>query len=307
MTAARVCVIYNPVAGKGRARARLGRLRRILGALAEFWPSKGPGDAEEQALRAAQDGFPLIAAAGGDGTVHEVANGLLRSGLTGMTFAVIPIGSANDYAFSLGLDEQWWLRPDPAVSARLVDVGVVQSAQRRRFFVNGLGLGFNGAITVESRRIKHFQGLALYGLAMLRALWSRFSTPRMTVQLDDAAPRTTPTLALSLALGRREGNFVIAPKARLDDGLFDYVHAGPLRRRDLLTFVPSLITGWPHSDHPAVWEGHCRRALIQSEAALTVHLDGEFFCLPQHDVRDLQVELLPDRLRVLGRWHTLSS
>src|SRR5207302_4173999 len=127
----------------------------------------------------------------------------------------------------------------------------VRSGERSRYFVNGLGLGFNGAVALESRRIKRLQGLALYGLAFLRALWWHFQKPSMTVQFDDAAPRTVPTLALTIALAQREGSFVVAPKARLDDGLFDYVDAGPLRRRDLLKFVPGMITGHMR-EHPAV-------------------------------------------------------
>jgi diacylglycerol kinase family enzyme len=215
--------------------------------------------------------------------------------------AVVPIGSANDYAHSLGLDDRWWLHPDPTVAPHRVDVGVVRSSDRRRFFVNGLGLGFNGAVTLESRRIKRLQGVALYGMALLLALWRRFQKPLMTVQIDDAEPRTVPTLALSLALGRREGNFVVAPNALLDDGLFDYVHAGPLRRRDLLAFLPGMITGRLR-EHPAVWMGRCRRVRLRSESALTVHADGEFFCLPEQNVREVEVDLLPGRLRVLGRW-----
>ncbi len=301
MSAAGVCVIYNPAAGKGRAHARLDRLRRTLGTSAEFWPTRNPGQAEELARRAAEAGIPVVAAAGGDGTVHEVANGLLSSESRTVTMAVVPVGSANDYAHSLGLDDRWWMHPDPTVGPRRVDVGIVRAGTRSRYFVNGLGLGFNGAVTLESRRIKRLQGLALYGLAFLRALWSHFRAPLITVQMDDAAARTVPTLALSLALGRREGNFVVAPNARLDDGLFDYVHVGPLHRRDLLKFVPGMITGRLRY-HPAVWMGNCRRVHLRSEAALTVHVDGEFFCLPQEDVRELEVELLPGRLQVLGRF-----
>jgi diacylglycerol kinase family enzyme len=301
MSTARVCVIYNPAAGKGRARVRLERLRRTLGTSAEFWPTASPGEAEQLAQKAAEAGFAVVTAAGGDGTVHEVANGLVRAAAPDVTMAVVPVGSANDYASSLGLDDGWWLKPDPTVGLHRVDVGVVRSGERSRYFVNGLGLGFNGAVTLESRRIKRLQGLALYGLAFVRALWSHFRTPSMTVQLDEAEPRTVPTLALSLAIGRREGNFVVAPNARLDDGLLDYVHAGPLRRRDLLKFVPGMITGKLRS-HPAVWMGTCRRVRLRSDAALIVHVDGEFFCLPEQDVRAIEVELLPRRLQVLGRW-----
>jgi len=301
MTRAAVCVIYNPAAGKGRGGQRLNKLRRVLGGRASFRPTDREGHAEDLALIAAQEGFPIVAAAGGDGTAHEVANGILRSDRQEVTFAVIPVGSANDYAYSLGLDGDWWLRPDAGVAARPLDVGLVQSGLRSRYFINGLGLGFNGAVTLESRKIKHLQGLVLYGLALLRALCFDFTHPRMKIRLDDGIEHDGPTLALSLAIGQREGNFVVAPDALLDDGLFDYIQAGPLTRLDLLRFVPGLAVGRLPKGHPKVLLGRCRRVQLECETPLTVHTDGEFFCRPEDGCRELAVELLPRRLRVFCR------
>src|SRR5262245_29633172 len=101
--AAQQCVIYNPTAGYGRAKHHLDSLRRALEKDAEFLPTRGPGHAEELALAAARVGVPLVGAAGGDGTIHEVANGLLRAERPEAALAVYPLGSANDYAHSLGL------------------------------------------------------------------------------------------------------------------------------------------------------------------------------------------------------------
>src|SRR5262245_54024018 len=103
MSRADVCVIFNPSAGRGQARRHLDRLRRALGTRGEFRPTRSPGHAEELARQAALDGFPFVAAAGGDGTVHEVVNGLLQADRPEAVLAVLPIGSANDYADSLGL------------------------------------------------------------------------------------------------------------------------------------------------------------------------------------------------------------
>jgi diacylglycerol kinase family enzyme len=293
-------VIFNPTAGRGRLRSALERLRRSLGSRADFWPSREAGHAEELAQLAAKQGYAVVAAAGGDGTVHEVAAGVFLSGQPDVTLAVLPAGSANDYAYSLGLGPDWWAHPDPAIGPRLVDVGVVRAGARQKPFINGMGLGFNGAVTLESRRLKHVRGLALYGLAFLRAMVSHFRTPLTTVQLDDGEMRQVPTLALSLALGQREGNFIVAPEALLDDGRFDYIHVGSLRRWDLLRFLPGLALGRLPS-HPQVWRGRCQRVVVRCEAPLTVHVDGEFFSLQRDDVRELEVQLLPGRLRVLGR------
>jgi diacylglycerol kinase (ATP) len=295
------CVIFNPSSGRGRSARRLVGLQRDWAERAVFWPTSAAGHAEELALRAAEAGFAVVAAAGGDGTVHEVANGLLRGARPDVVLAVLPLGSANDYAASLGVEVEWWRRGASDLQPRAVDVGVVSSEGRRRYFVNGLGLGFNGMVTRESRRIAWLQGVALYGLAVLRTICFRYELIPMRLCFDDE-PRNVPTLALTVALGRREGNFVVAPRAELDDGWFDYLHAGALRRRDLLRLLPSLFggRGLPR-DRANLWHGRCRRVRIQAEKPLVVHLDGELFCVPEEGVRELEIELLPKSLRVLSR------
>jgi diacylglycerol kinase family enzyme len=293
-----LCVIYNPMAGRGRAPRRLEQLRRALGPRADFQPTQGPGHAEELALAAAQSGFAVVAAAGGDGTVHEVANGVLRAGRPEVALAVFPAGSANDFAHSVAQSSCWAVQQDAALGVRTVDVGVVRGAGRaERYFVNGLGLGFNGAVTLESRQIRRLQGMALYGVALVRALWYRYACPLMTVRTDDSQ-RHVPTLALTVALGRREGGFVLAPHAQLDDGLFDFVHAGALSRWELIRYLPNMATGRIPTDHPRVWLGRCRCVRVSSTAPLTIHIDGEFFCRPEDGLQDVEIDLLPRALQV---------
>ena len=224
---------------------------------AEFRPTSGPGEAETLAFRAAQQGFPIVAAAGGDGTVHEVANGVILSEKSDIIFAPLPAGSANDYVHSLGLSDDWWRRPDPDVGPGLVDVGLVRSGKRSRYFVNGFGAGFNALVTREAGRIRRLRGLPLYGLAVLRVIFLHYTAPVTTVRFDDGEARTAPMLGLSLALGRREGNFVVAPNASLDDGLFDYVHGGQLTRRGILVFMAQMAAQRLPTDHPFVRTGRC--------------------------------------------------
>lgn len=300
MLAVDTCVIYNPASGRGRSARRLAGVRRAWANRAAFWPTSAPGQGEALALQAATEGFATVAAAGGDGTVHEVANGLLRSERRDVVLAILPTGSANDYASSLGVDANWWQRDEPTLQSRAVDVGVVRAPGRSRYFVNGLGLGFNGMVTCESRRIRWLQGVALYGLAVLRTVCFRYQLNPMSLRIDEQE-RRTPTLALSLALGRREGNFVVAPQAVLDDGLFDYIHAGPLRRRDLVRLLPSLFGGGGlPCAYPNLWLGRCRKVRLQAESPLVVHTDGELFCVPEEGVRELEIDLLPKALRVLS-------
>ncbi|HZT81291.1 MAG TPA: diacylglycerol kinase family protein [Gemmataceae bacterium] len=300
MGASDVCVIFNPRAGRDRARRRIERLRRLLGPRADFRPTRGPGHGEELAFAAAAEGFPAVAAAGGDGTVHEVANGIVRAGRPEVVLEVYPVGSANDYAHSLGLDPEWRLRADPAVVVQAADVGVARAPDGRlRYFINNVGIGFNGAVNQEARRIRRLQGLALYGAALLRCLCFRFAHPPMTVVMD-GRERRVETLSLTLSIGRREGNFVVAPDAVVDDGLFDYLHAGPLARWELFRNLPGLVTG-RLPEHPRVWRGRCREVSLRADVPLLLHLDGELFEQPEREVRQLDVSILPGGLRVMAR------
>ncbi len=291
---AKTCVIFNPASGRGRALRGIERYRQSANLNHDFRPTTAPGDAETIAERAVQDGFGKIVAAGGDGTVHEVANGILKASNPEVVFSVWPFGSANDYAHALGVDGD----PTQPTVIQEVDVGQIKAANgRHRYFVNGLGIGFNGDVTVEARRIKWVRGVLLYSLAVFKAMIWHFKKPKTTLQFDDKT-RTAPTLALTLNLGQREGNFPLTPKADLSDGLFDYMHAGPVSRWDILRNFPNMLRGTLPADHPRMWLGQCRRLEAKCETPMRIHLDGEFFCHPEDGVRKVIVELLPARLRV---------
>jgi diacylglycerol kinase family enzyme len=259
-------------------------------------PTRFPGHAIELARIAAEEGLPLIVAAGGDGTVHEVTNGILQAERRESLFGIWPIGSANDYAFTLGLT-QWWKRREQPLIERDVDVGRVISGSKSEFFVNGLGVGFNGGVTVEARKIASLRGLPLYAWATVKALRHHFGQPKMKIRFDDLE-RERPTLALSVALAQREGNFPLTPYASLDDGLFDVIHVGPLSRWAFLQHMPAMASGSLPTNDPRVWLGQCRRVEIDSAEPIRIHVDGEFFCHPTDGFRKVLIELLPKRLRV---------
>jgi diacylglycerol kinase family enzyme len=294
-----ICVIYNPSAGRQRAAVAIDKVRWHLRERCEFWPTTAPGEAETLVHKAVGEGFRIIGAAGGDGTVHEVANGLMALQRRDVALAVFPFGSANDYAYSLGLDGHWWTYLERGSSTRWVDVGMVRSEGRQRYFVNGLGVGFNCAVTIEARRLRHIRGVALYSLALLRALCSRYAAPSMEV-VADSRHSVGPLLAMCIGLGRREGNFLLTPEAILDDGWFDYVKVGPLPRWKLISYIPRIISGRIPRRDRLIEVGRCRRLQLQSQVPLAVHADGEFFCLPEDNVRAITVELMPRALQVLS-------
>jgi diacylglycerol kinase (ATP) len=298
MPPAPTCVIYNPAAGRGRAEAMLRELAATLGADAELRPSREPGHAVELGRKATEEGFGKVVAAGGDGTVHEVANGVLQSERRDVVFAVWPIGSANDFAYSLGMTAWWKRRAERLPTAMLdIDVGRVTASGRERFLVGNAGVGFNGMVTVEARKTLWLKGMPLYGWAFLKAMVKHFATPTMTIRFDDREV-TTPTLALSILNAQREGNFPIRPAARLDDGLFDYMHATRLSRGHLLRFLPGMATSKLPQDHRLVGLGRAKRIAVRCEVPLCVHADGEFVCVPEDEVHEVAVEVVPRRLRV---------
>ncbi len=318
----RICVIFNPAAGRRRARRRLGGFLTRWGERVTLRPTARPGHAAALAADAVREGFDVVAAAGGDGTVHEVADGLLRatggandssedaaSG-AGPTFAVVPIGSANDYAHSL--KRQFGVAPLDAPAGHAVDVGRLRwmdatGAERDRFFVCCCGAGLAGRVTLESRKIGWLQGVPLYGLAAIRAVRAAGPPTDWTVigwtatggkaTGDDASPVTAPTRSFHTLLGRREGGFLLAPRASLDDGLFDTVRLGPAGRWAMLRMLPGLARTGPPIGHPHITTGRARSVRLDSPTPLAVHVDGELALVPADGVRAVRLDLLPGRLR----------
>jgi diacylglycerol kinase (ATP) len=228
--------------------------------------------------------------------VHEVANGILNADMEQVTLAVVPIGSANDYAFSL-VRRFGVSRLDDDAYAK-VDVGIVTTpAGRKSFFVESLGLGLSGQVTLESQRISRLQGKALYALAAYRAIRNHRSS-ELTVQYDDEPPRTARTLMLSAMVGNREGSFLLAPHAELDDGQFDVVSAGAMGRWQVLGMLPRLALFGLPARHPQIAMRRCRALQVHSATPLAAHTDGEMFCTTAEGIHDLAIRLLPARLRV---------
>jgi diacylglycerol kinase (ATP) len=292
----RACVIFNPAAGRRRSRRRLQKFHDRWKSFAELWPMEFRGHGAPLARAACEQGFKIIAAAGGDGTVHEVANGLLQAGAQGATMAVVPIGSANDYAYSLARQfGESTLDDDSGV---MVDVGVATTSPgNERFFVESLGLGFSAQVTLESQRIGRLQGKALYTLAVCRALRNLRST-ELSLAYDEDPPVTSRVLMLSAMLGRREGGFVLAPGAELNDGLFDVIKAAPLSRWRVLGQLPRIALAGLQSNHPQISQRRCRTLHVQSAAPLVIHTDGEILATAADDVHTLAIRVLPSRLRV---------
>lgn len=301
-----LCVIHNPKAGRGGAVGRSWRrIQEALGASAEYRATTEPDHAAELAEEAARAGFRTVAAAGGDGTVHEVANGLLRAAQADCAFGVIPLGSGNDYARMLRLPKDPRRLAERLLSeeAWAVDAGRVTAdgGRRERWFVNTAGFGLSGVVTYEASKITGLKGVPLYGLAALRAIRSSFRAIGTALRFDEELS-PGPTLYLAIALGRAEGGgFVVAPNAELDDGWFDYVHAGPMSRLSALGYLPRMLLGKLPASRGPIRRGRCRRVIIEADEPLHCHTDGELFSQPGAEAKRFEVTLAPKALRLRGR------
>lgn len=291
-----ILVVANPAARHGEGGRRLPILRQTLEGLGiahEIAVTSGPEDAIALAREGAQSGYAVVVAAGGDGTMHEVANGLLLAGDGDTLLGCVPLGNGNDFCHALGIpqaiEEACRLLVDRPI--RSIDVGRVGS----RFFINTLGVGFDAQAGIESRKIPWLRGVPLYLLAIFRSLRA-YAIPTITVTYDGES-LTQPMTMIVLCNGPREGGgFLVAPDAKVDDGVFDVVLARGLSRLGILRLLPQVMRG-THLDKEPVTLLRGRRLILESPTPFPVHADGEIL---HRATERLEIELLPKRLAVVA-------
>jgi len=289
-------VILNPVAGRGRVRRewpRMAEALRAAGVGFDLVETKAPGEAVDIAQRAALE-YDAVIAAGGDGTVHEVANGLLRAG-GGAALGVLPLGSGDDFVKMLPARDAVARIVVPEV--RALDAGRIRAGDAERFFANGMDIGFGAHASRNVRNVPAlFTGLGAY-LGALALTLVRYPKLEVRLQLDGGAPVAQTTAMTAVMNGRAfGGSFHVCPEARVDDGELDLLIADGVGRWEILGLVPRIMRG-THVGDPRLKLARARRVLIESEAPLLVEADGEIVF---EDARRLEVEILPGALRVLA-------
>jgi diacylglycerol kinase (ATP) len=300
----RIKIILNPIAGRGYGARSEPEIRRFLeaeGADFDLELTQGFWHAAELAERAIGDGFDIIVAAGGDGTVHEVINGMMATAREDVdaigTLGTLPVGSGSDFSHNVGVpsDLQDACQRLLHGRTRVIDIGLVTVDDRpAKYFGNTINVGFGGTVTVEARKVKWVRGMALYLPVVLKTIFLARS-PRMTVKYNDKEV-TMPMLMVTVGNGAREGGgFFCTPDARPDDGLLDLCIAEAVGKLTQLSLVPRFMDG-SHTDHPAVTMTRTKHAIITSPDNLIAHVDGEILCTEAHR---LEFEILPQRLRVM--------
>ncbi len=297
-----VALIANPHAGGGRgeeaARAALAAFEG-LGVRPRLLRTGGAGDARRLAAAAARDGASLVGAAGGDGTLHEVVNGVLDAGeapTARPAVAAVPVGGGNDYARMLGLAGL-----DPAAAARAIAGGVARPVDVARLtggdagpehVLNNIGLAF-GALANEAReRTRWLGGELSYFVAGLLAL-ATFQPDSLVVQVDDVSIQGR-FLVAHLGVGRYCGAGIdFAPATRHDDGLLDVVLVTERSKLRAVLEWPRITRGAQRHD-VAFLRG--RRVRVIGPRGLLLHVDGEVRRVP---LGVLELRVLPGALRAV--------
>jgi len=285
--------LINPSSGRGTGKAHLDRIRVMASKLgAGLCVSRKVSDLSEQARKAADDGVERLLVAGGDGTMHHAVQGLAG---TSCALGVIPLGSGNDLAGTLGIPPDLDVAVERAVTGEIRRIDLVRVGET--FSVSYAGVGFDSEVTRYANEVKVLRGPLIYFYAVIHTLIT-FVPPRMRVVYDDGEFEGKVMFAVVNNLPRFGGGMRIAPDARIDDGLLDLVIVKEIPKPTLLSVFPKVYNG-RHVGHPAVRIVRTRRVEITIDRPMTMYGGGEPL-RPMAAGEPVVVEVVPGGLRVVG-------
>lgn len=294
----RARLIYNPSSGREEIKRRLPDILQRLekgGIETSTHATSGEGDATRAAEEAVRRKFDLIIAAGGDGTVYEVINGMAGQEYR-PPLGILPLGTTNDFARALGIPKHWAYACDVIVQqqTRIVDVGKAND----RYFINIAGGGSLTELTYEvPSKLKTMIGQLAYYMKGLEKLPS-FRPTEMIFRADGISIHEEVMMFL-IANSNSVGGFErLAPGARLDDGLFEVLVLKKCNLADFIWLVTLALRG-EHLNDPRVLHFQARRLEVTSPGHVQLNLDGEYGgTLP------CTFQVLPSHLHILADVHT---
>ncbi|MFC1865542.1 diacylglycerol/lipid kinase family protein [Chloroflexota bacterium] len=285
MSIEQAMVIVNPVAGASatyRKWPKISGLLRNIGLSFDYHYTEGVGHAIELAQEATRDGCRFLVAVGGDGTVNEVANGILLSEeLEKATIGIISTGTGSDFIRSTGHDRDYVKACSSLTGTKrlLIDVGTVEYRSKgqvkKRFFINSAGVGFDAAVAETSNHLPKFLGGTIpYVMGLLKSLAGYRNKP-VNIKVD-GRQESGRILSIVVANGCYFGGGMrVAPMADISDGLLDIIAIGDMGKLELLRAFPTIYKG-THIHHPKVSTHKATRVEIESSQKFLVHVDGEF-------------------------------
>ena len=290
-------VILNPYSGRWNARKRRPEMEAALqeaGVRYELVETGAPGEGVTLAEAAARAGFSPIIAAGGDGALGEVVNGLHRASPDRPLgpLGLMPLGTANDLVHNLGLplDLKAMARAIAGGKTRRIDLG----RANEWVFDNNSAVGLEPIVTLFNIRMVRLRGVIRYLVAALRAIHSK-PTWSMRLEWDDGGYEGPVSLVTVGNCAVTGGLFRMAPAADPTDGKLTFVYAYAPSRLKMLSLLPRAISG-DYVKDPAVHQHHTTRLQIHMTPDSPIQVDGELRSLALSSVEYLA---LPARLDVL--------
>jgi len=300
----KVKIILNPMADMGNA----WRVARDLRSITEEhggvdWSGTVyPGHAIDLAKQAGEQGYDMVIAMGGDGTVHEVVNGLMKIPPEKRPMlGVVPVGSGDDFGHALKISQ----KPNEALLLALngepspVDLCMMTDEHgRTEYFDNTLGVGFGAMVTIRSHRIPILRGFLIYLIAVIQTIVVDHVPISMHITADEKEWEQKVKYLVVCNGPREGGGFLVAPDAKVDDGLMSYVMITDVSRPMMFRIVPEVMKG-THVRFKQVRLGTCKKFSLTADRPLYIHADGEIFSGPGTNLRKLDFEILPDALKVV--------
>lgn len=302
-------IILNPQADSGRVGSHRETLREHITRVAEDgnhqldWQyTKAPRHAIDLARQAAENGTDVIVCVGGDGTVHEIVNGLLTAETDQVPqLGIVPVGSGNDFASNIDLPLKtdqaihrvFHGQPMPCDAASITD-----NNGRTEYWNNSVGVGFTGIVNRLSRESK-LSGLPKYLLAVFKAIVGLEPGLHTTFTTEDGT-FVESIQKISICNGIAEGGgFPVAPHALVDDGKVSYTIMRECGRLHVLFFLVVVLASSQHRFPKWFVQDTVRSIRAEADRAMEIHTDGEIFALASDHITMVQIETLPAALQVI--------
>jgi len=299
-------IILNPTSGNGNGLRLLPQIEQLFTKYKlryDLVRTENPGHGIELTRQAVKDGYKTIVAAGGDGTVNEVINGLMQCKLEGLVLpplGVLSVGRGNDFAGSMGIPADLEAGVQALVDdhRRTIDIGRVMGGiyPEGRYFGNCVGVGFDAITTIEVHKLPRWGGFIGFLMAVLKTVFLYNKAPMATTVYDEKT-LTQRSLLISIMNGRRlGGGFQMAPNSKPDDGLFDLCIAEQMSSFKVIMMIPHFTRG-DQATQPSIKTGQAAHITITAlDGPLPAQTDGEIICV---DGTHLEVEALPRQLEII--------
>ncbi|HEX5044017.1 MAG TPA: diacylglycerol kinase family protein [Candidatus Polarisedimenticolaceae bacterium] len=268
-------IVLNAAAGSVED---AGALEQRLRALphTEVVCTRAPGDAARAARDAAETGIPRVVAAGGDGTLHEVVQGLARC-FDRVQLGLLPLGTGNDFARFVGIPSELDAALAILESGEEWGVDVVRlevAGEDTRWILNASSAGFSAVVSGRADGKKDGWGALAYSLGAMQAI-PELQAYRLRVQVDDDPPEELEAWSLVLANGGSiAGGIRIAPDARVDDGRAELLVVPQMPMTTLAVVLPKILLG-QHTEEDALFRRAVRRLRVESDPPMPLNADGE--------------------------------